>query len=257
MSRLSSRRASHAVKADSELLHQTWVDTACSPSAHKLVTFVTAVVLCLYLTSPPKHTPYSKTPAPAAPPLHTDSSSPGPFSPPPITDPSLPRTVPGPIEGLIGYIDTRWKNAPAGDGQTGQDGSPPGPHVWLTVGNGSTVEGPTAGQALFFDRLNAETVATNGLRTRQSALVVLCADDDCLAGCEERGLWCYGGSRLAGQKPTKVSQLWCQLRIGTDVIKMWMPSVEGLTGWFRLVQMGSVARFATRQSRPTVAKRPG
>lgn len=211
MNRLSLRRPSHTVKAETDPHRpQTWVDSACSPSAHKLVTFVTALLVYLYLSSPPPpgSAAYSSTPAPPPPPLHTDPPTGAPFRPPPLADPSLPRTVHGPIEGLVDYLDARWKLAgPGGDVGAVAAGGGGGAavDVWLTVGNGTTVEGATAGQGLFFERLNLERVGRGGVGVRQSVLVVVCEDDECLGGCEEKGLWCYGGAKLAAGKKTKVS----------------------------------------------------
>ena len=93
-------------------------------------------------------------------------------------------------ETFTHFLDARWPRTPA-----------VAPHIWLTISSKEYINEGTASLGVFVERLNVERSAALARegggwgKSRETVLVVLCLDDECLQRCENRGLWCYGGYR--------------------------------------------------------------
>ena len=171
-----------------------------SPTAHKALTLITCITLCIYFSLSPSHKHLKLT-------YPRDSYIPTP-APPPIMTP-LPRAVVGRDLSLTDYLDARFPLVPelAETMATLPDGSKMGPHVWITMADGKWARSGARALDVFVRRLNAERRAKYGESTRETVVVTLCLDNFCLEECETAGMYCYGGYTF--NKPPLVSKCRC------------------------------------------------
>lgn len=159
-----------------------------SPTAHKVLTLITCAALALYFSLPPSHNHLTLAyprrplaPSPAPPPT-------APTSPP-------PRAVVGRGLSLTDYLDARFARAPelAETMAAMPDGSRLGPHVWITMADGKWARSGARALDVFVARLNGERRERYGDRMRETVLVTLCLDGECIEECENSGMYCYEG----------------------------------------------------------------
>lgn len=78
------------------------------------------------------------------------------------------------------------------------------PHIWLTLSDSYWAETGVLALHTFVERLNVERRAAGRDKDgRETKLVVLCLNEECMRTCEAKGLWAYGG--FIWSRPPKVS----------------------------------------------------
>ncbi|GAA6002103.1 hypothetical protein JCM10207_003075 [Rhodosporidiobolus poonsookiae] len=95
--------------------------------------------------------------------------------------PSLPRAVYGDNITFSAYLTHHFPSNPSA------------PHLWITLADGYFAATGTANLEHFVRQLNDERRAKYGGKKRETRLVVLCLDVDCLMECDRRGMFAYGG----------------------------------------------------------------
>ncbi|KAK4048945.1 hypothetical protein OIV83_004501 [Microbotryomycetes sp. JL201] len=99
---------------------------------------------------------------------------------------------------LTEYLDSHFPVST----HTGQSST----HVWLTLSDGHWMTTGTHALHTFAQRLNRERRAVySNTQTRDTALVALCIDEQCVRNAEERGMYAYGGFQFT--RPEKVSRV--------------------------------------------------
>lgn len=76
----------------------------------------------------------------------------------------------------------------------------PLPHIWLTLAEGSWVSQGTLALQSFVDQLNRERVL---LGRKETALVTLCMDEECVKFAARNGMYAFGGFQF--NRPEKAS----------------------------------------------------
>ncbi|GAA5898452.1 hypothetical protein JCM5296_000436 [Sporobolomyces johnsonii] len=67
------------------------------------------------------------------------------------------------------------------------------PHIWITLADSLFARTGAANLHQFVNQLNVERRVKYGWRTKETRLVTLCLDEECVEECGRRGMYAYGG----------------------------------------------------------------
>ncbi|BGP14650.1 hypothetical protein JCM10213v2_002599 [Rhodosporidiobolus nylandii] len=98
--------------------------------------------------------------------------------------PPLPRAVRGDKLSFTDYLDYHFPLSSAPSEV---------PHIWISLADIVFAKTGAAVMHNFVQQLNEEREAKYGGAKRETRLVVLCLDEECVEECDRRGIWAYGG----------------------------------------------------------------
>ncbi|GAA5855419.1 hypothetical protein JCM8547_007819 [Rhodosporidiobolus lusitaniae] len=97
--------------------------------------------------------------------------------------PRFPRAVLGEDISFTDYLDAHFPVSSSGDE----------PYVWITLADRLFAATGAANMDVFVRQLNEERRVKYGGRKKETRLVTLCLDRECVEECDRRGMYAYGG----------------------------------------------------------------